>query len=197
MRKPIILVSSSVYDKEDMLNQVFATLDNLGYEVWMSEKGTLPVDSALSNFENCLKAVESCDLFLGIISGYYGSGKKRRGKSITHQELARAVQLEKQRWFLVDHDVLVVRNFAKSIFELEKREKMKICSKLKLRQHDPISDMRVLNMYDEATRTRVGLNKRKGNWAQHFRSTGDVLRFIASQLGNPQKYLPQATNEHN
>lgn len=72
--RPKILISSTVYDKKEMLEQIYATLTGIGYDVWMSDKGTVPVISKNSAFEDCLAAVENCDLFLGIISGYYGSG---------------------------------------------------------------------------------------------------------------------------
>ena len=189
--KPRILVSSSVYDKADLLNQVFATLTGIGYDVWMSEKGTLPVDSSLQAFENCLRAVDKCDIFFGIISGFYGSGVDGTSDSVTHQELSMAIKLEKRRFFLVDHDVLVIRNFVKSVKRCEKKHGIDICSKLELRQHDPVSDMRILKMYDEATRADLELKDRVGNWVQPFRNSGDVLRFISAQLGDPQKYLPK------
>ena len=158
----------------------------------MSDKGTMPVDPKLSAFDNCLIAVEKCDIFLGIISGFYGSGVDGSIDSITHQELSKAIKLEKRRWFLVDHDVLVIRNFVKSVKKAEEKHGVEICSKLELRQHDPISDMRILKMYDEATRADLDLKDRVGNWVQNFRTTTDVLRFISAQLGNPQRYLPPA-----
>ena len=74
--KPLrILVASAVYGLEHLLDQVFSTLEGYGYEVWMSHKGTIPTDPRLSNFENCLLAVDACDLFLGVITGRYGSGQ--------------------------------------------------------------------------------------------------------------------------
>jgi hypothetical protein len=32
------------------------------------------VDPILSNMQNCLNAVENCDIFFGILRPYYGSG---------------------------------------------------------------------------------------------------------------------------
>ena len=52
--KPVILVSSTVYGIEELLEQIFAMLNGFGYQVWMSFKGTLPVDPQKSNFDNCL-----------------------------------------------------------------------------------------------------------------------------------------------
>jgi hypothetical protein len=82
-------VSSAVYGLEELLEQIFGILNGAGFTVWMSHKGTVPVDSQKSNFENCLAAVESCDLFLGILTTRYGNGKDNEsgGPSITHQEI--------------------------------------------------------------------------------------------------------------
>ena len=62
-----VFFSSTVYDFETDLRRVFATLDGFGYDVYMSKEGTIPLDSRLSNLINCVKGVEECDVFLGII----------------------------------------------------------------------------------------------------------------------------------
>lgn len=98
-----LLVSSTVYGFEDLLDQVYAVLHGFGYEVWMSHKGTVPVDPGKTAFENCLEAVDRCDLFLSIITPFYGSGKVDGELSITHQELLRAIEKNKPRW-IVAHD---------------------------------------------------------------------------------------------
>lgn len=69
---PNIMLSTSVYGFENEISQVCAQLKDLGYNVWNSHLGTIRVNSALPNLENCLKAVEDCDLFLGIIRTQYG-----------------------------------------------------------------------------------------------------------------------------
>lgn len=51
-----VFVSSTVYDFESQLDMVYSTLDGYGYDVMMSHKGTIPLDSKLSNLENCLNA---------------------------------------------------------------------------------------------------------------------------------------------
>jgi putative SOS response-associated peptidase YedK len=80
-----ILVSSTVYGIEELLDRVHVVLVQYGYDVWMSHKGTMPVLPNRTAFENCLAAVEACDLFLGIITTQYGSGILAKGqRSITH-----------------------------------------------------------------------------------------------------------------
>ena len=87
---PNIMLSTSVYGFENEISQVCALLKDLGYNVWNSHLGTVRVNSALSNLENCLKAVEDCDLFLGIIRTQCGTGYIN-GKNITFEEMKKAV----------------------------------------------------------------------------------------------------------
>lgn len=44
------------------------------YDMINSHTGRIKVNPNLSKLENCLNAVEECDLFLGIIRLYYGIG---------------------------------------------------------------------------------------------------------------------------
>ena len=50
-KKPlIVMVSSTVYGVEELLERIYAILTRFGYEVWMSHKGTVPVISTKSAF---------------------------------------------------------------------------------------------------------------------------------------------------
>jgi hypothetical protein len=66
-RKIKIMVGSTVYGFENELYQIVALLYSMGYEVLNSHVGTIKVNPNLSNLENCLNAVDECDIFLGII----------------------------------------------------------------------------------------------------------------------------------
>jgi hypothetical protein len=85
-RKLRIMVSSAVYGYQEFLDRIYDLLVALGYEVWMSHKGTIPVCSDCDTLENCMHGVENCDLFLGIITGQYGK-TIRNGLSATHRHL--------------------------------------------------------------------------------------------------------------
>ena len=54
-----ILVSSSVYGYEELLESTYAILESYGYEVLMSHKGTVPVNPDESALNSCLQAVET------------------------------------------------------------------------------------------------------------------------------------------
>ena len=174
-----VLVSSTVYGIEELLEQTYAMLTGFGYEVWMSHKGTMPVLPDRSNFENCLAAVEACDLFLGIITSQYGSGKDdKAARSITHEELLKAIRLNKPRWILA-HDHVV---FARGLLRDLGYKTAKARSKLSLEETPLLEDLRVLDMYDAAVRHDIQVRNRKGNWVQTFVSDGDALLFESAQF---------------
>lgn len=183
-KKPIILVSSSVYGIEELLDRIYTILTAFGYEVWMSHKGTLPVQSNKTAFANCLYAVEKCDLFLCVITPNYGSGKDGDGLSITHQEIQRAIKLDKPRWLLAHDHVVFARNLLNDL-EYEKPEDK---NKLKLRKGaKAITDLRVIDMYEDAIRDTSPLSERHGNWVQKFSSDEDALLFATAQFSRFQE----------
>ena len=84
------MVGSTVYGFEDQLSQIVAQLQLLEYDVLNSHNGSIKVNPKLSNLENCIKAVEECDLFLGIIRPFYGTGNIG-DKNITFEEIKKAI----------------------------------------------------------------------------------------------------------
>jgi hypothetical protein len=183
--KPIILVSSTVYGIEELLDKVYATLTAFGYEVWMSHKGTVPVFSNKTAFDNCIEAVKKCDLFLGIITPSYGSGKDEKNDfSISHKELKEALRLNKPRWLLSHDHVVFARSFLKELGYDKKEERVT----LKLKKNNIFSDLRIIDMYEEATiESEKEVSKRKGNWVQKYRSDDEAMLFASSQFSRFQE----------
>jgi Domain of unknown function (DUF4062) len=201
-RKPTILISSAVYGIEELLEQVFAILNTAGFTVWMSHKGTVPVDPQRSNFENCLAAVDACDMFLGILTTQYGSGRDADGPSITHQEVSRALKLDKPRWFLAHHDLIFARGLLRDLGYKTSAER----ATLKLAGKRVIDDLRVIDMYEEVIQAEKKLADRRGNWAQPFVESQDATVFVVAQFlryaeaidfvrQQPQSALAQASSQ--
>ena len=175
----VVMVSSTVYGIEELLERVYAILASFGYEVWMSHKGTLPVFPDKTAFENCLQAVETCDLFLAIITTHYGSGKEDKDAlSITHQELLKAIEQNKPRWILAHDQVVFARTLLRNLGHdtAEKR------SKLPLKKTPVIDDFRVIDMYEAAIRHDIQIKDRKGNWVQNFVTSEDAQLFASAQF---------------
>jgi hypothetical protein len=183
-----IMVSSTVYGSEDVLDRIFDMLTSFGYEVWMSHKGTLPVSSHRSAFENCLEGVRRASIFLGIIGTRYGSGTDStnpRSLSIAHQELRLAIELNKPRWLLAHENILTARTLLSKLgYEgIDGRKS------LRLKRSDVLEDLRLIDMYEEAIFDRLPLSERAGNWVQKIHSGDDAGRFVLSQFFRQQEVL--------
>ena len=181
--KPVVMVSSTVYGIEELLDRIYTLLVTFGYEVWMSHKGTMPVFSNLTAFENCIRAVEKCDLFLGIITSHYGSGILSDDISITHKELRKAIELNKPRWLLA-HDHVV---FARSLLKNLQYPDLKISPKTSLKKNPVMDDLRVIDMYEEAIQSCKPLAERPGNWVQKYQSNEDASLFVIAQFSRYQE----------
>jgi len=189
-----IMVSSTVYGIEELLEQVYALLSGFGYEVWCSHKGTVPVYPNQTAFGSCLEAVKRCDLFLGIITPHYGSGAAGGGLSITHQELLKAIELNKPRWILAHDHVPFARAFFQKFQCKNAAQRNKMLKKLgydtptktknlKKRQNAIIDDFRVIDMYEAAIRHDLKVyQNRKGNWVQQFANSDEAKLFATAQF---------------
>lgn len=191
-RKIRIMVSSTVYGVEELLDRVYALLTGFGYEVWMSHKGTVPVFSNQTAFQSCLSAVEKCDLFLGIITSQYGSGVGDSGVSITHQEIRQAVALKKPRWFLAHEQVVFARRLLADLGYRKQQDRQRLA--LKARSAS-LSDLKIIDMYEEATMEQLPLNDRQGNWVQKFVQDDEANLFVVAQFSRYQD-VEQRLIEH-
>lgn len=172
-RKLKIMLGSTVYGFEDQLSQIVAQLQLLGYEVLNSHNGSIKVNPKLSNLENCIKAVEECDLFLGIIRPFYGTGNIG-DKNITFEEIKKAIELKKPYWFLVHRDVVFARELFKYL-TLKSGDEI-VVSKNKL------FDPRTIKIYEYVIENHIPVTLRNGNWAQQFYRLDEMMTYINTQF---------------
>lgn len=180
-----IMVGSTVYGFEDQLSQIVAQLTTLGYDVICSHHGTVKVNPTLSNLDNCIKAVEECDLFLGIIRPFYGTGNIGE-KNITFEEIKKAIELKKPYWFLVHRDV----TFAWQLFK-----------KMKLKSGDEIIidknkffDKRCIEVYEYVIQNHIPVILRNGNWAQEFYRLDEAMIYVNAQFAD-KTFINQVLNQ--
>jgi hypothetical protein len=171
--KPKIMVSSSVYGFQNELTQICALLGRWKYEVWNSHIGTIKVDPALTNMENCIRAAQECDLILGVIRTNCGTGNID-GKNITFEEMKAAVAMNKPYWFLAHHDVVFARQLLKKIESI--KNPLSVISKDK-KFFDPLC----IEMYNFAIKEGDS-GKKPGNWVQEFFRFDDIASFLKTQF---------------
>jgi len=106
--KTTVMVATTVYRFEDQIAQICGVLQGYGYDVWSSHLGTVPLHPGKSNLQNCIDAAKRCDVFLGFVRPFYGTGKVG-DTSITHEEFRAAFADPRPRWAMVHRDVTCAR----------------------------------------------------------------------------------------
>ena len=175
-----IMVSSAVYGYQEFLDRIYDLLVALGYEVWMSHKGTIPVISDCDTLENCMHGVENCDLFLGIITGQYGK-TIRDGLSATHIEFQKAIELNKPRWFIVDDRVIFARRFLNGLYKDNDFKARIKRNEIFFKGDASFSDLRLIDMYELARERKTEGDDVK--WVQEYRDDNSALLFAMAQFG--------------
>ena len=191
-----IFVSSTVYDFETDLRRIFLTLDGFGYDVYMSKEGTIPLDSRLSNLINCVNGVEECDIFLGIVRPLIGSGVlEKGGRSITAQEFDKAIELGIPRFVLADYRIEFAHKFLKlmkqSVDSIPLNRERTITDEKEGKKTILIPNNIVhgecVEIYRLAIQNDIKPANRIGNWAQPYKDSEDIQRFIESQFKDVER----------
>lgn len=191
-----VFVSSTVYDFENDLRQIFLTLDGFGYDVYMSKEGTIPLDSRLSNLINCVNGVEECDIFLGIVRPLIGSGVlEKGGRSITAQEFDQAIKLGMPRFVLADYRVEFAHNFLNLMkqglnsipLNREKIIKDEEGTEKTIWIPNNVVHGECVEIYRLAIQNDIKPANRRGNWAQPYKDREDILRFIEAQFKDVER----------
>jgi len=184
-----VFVASTVYNFQSDLERIYTLLDNFGYDVLMSHKGTIPLDNKKSAAEMCVAGVDECDVFLGIIRPSYGSGVlEKGGKSITHMEFDRAIARDIPRFILADYRVTFTRSLFKDSFIVEDFTKKKIKFENVSFENNSVMDTRCIRMYNEAIKdSHRPANKRKGNWVQEYYDYDALRLHLDSQFKYPER----------
>lgn len=184
-----VFIASTVFNFQRELEQIYTLLDEFGYDVLMSHKGTLPLDSNESNLVNCLEGVEECDVFLGFIRPDYGSGVlDRGGLSITHQEFHKAFERGILRFVLADHRVVFTRSLFKDSYFIDNNTRQPINFTNVSFENCKIMDARCIVMYNEAILDSVKpASKRIGNWVQEYVNFDNITLYLDSQFKYPER----------
>lgn len=178
-----VMVASTIFGFEDQLEQICSTLQGYRFEVWNSHLKTIPVHPGLSNTENCLRAVESCDVFFGIIRPRYGAVPNGE-LSITHQEMLRAIELKRPRWFIAHRDIAIARQLLKQYMILPDNTAN---PDFTFRKTEVLDDIRLVKLYNDTILNDVDPAERIGHWVDEYFRVGDILRVIQTQFADPKR----------
>lgn len=202
-----VMISSSVNGFEGMLQLFSKRIEGFGYDVILSMSGKIKVNPHLGNFANCLKAVEECDAFFGIIRTDCGTGRDDES-CITFDEFKYARELGKPCWYIIDNRVKYYKNllrtlmlkenpktkdedlneFISSYFDRKIRNRevlprvLEIYESKDIRSFDPLC----FEMEDFVNHKGVPKSEVTNNWMQYcnFDKPDECFDFIDHNIGN-------------
>ena len=105
MPSPRVFVSSTCYDLKYIRENLKFFIRGLGYEPILSEEGAVFFDPNLHVEDACLAEIPSCQIFVLIIGGRYGSEFQDTDRSITNVEFREAVKSKIPIFALVEREV--------------------------------------------------------------------------------------------
>ncbi len=105
MAAPRVFISSTWYDLKYIRENLDHFVSSLGYEPVLSERGGVYYDPDLDVQDACLADVPSCQMFVLIIGGRYGTQYRDTQKSVTNAEYSTAVDTKIPIFALVEQSV--------------------------------------------------------------------------------------------
>jgi hypothetical protein len=116
MARPRVFISSTFYDLQHIRASLEGFVERLGYEAVLSEKGRIAYDPDIPLDVSCYRESASCDIFVLIIGGRYGSAASdediasqpafyERYQSITKKEYDSACSRDIPIYILVERPV--------------------------------------------------------------------------------------------
>lgn len=160
-------ISSTIHDLADLRSFLSTELSSYGFEMLLSEQGTIPVDSSKHSYSLCLDAAKSCDYLIAIIDGRFGGVVPGSSKSITQMEIETAFNAEKKVFTFVRQSVWDAKEILRPYLK----------DKVKFRPSKVVEDARVFGVIDEIRKRPTG------NWIFTFNAPPDILNHIARQIG--------------
>lgn len=105
MPAPRVFVSSTFYDLKYIRENLKHFINSLGYEPVLSEEGSIYYDPGKHVQDAAVADVPSCQMFVLVIGGRFGSEFKDTEDSITNREYKMAVEAKVPIFALVERDV--------------------------------------------------------------------------------------------
>lgn len=105
MAIPRVFVSSTCYDLRYIRENLKFFIRNMGFEPILSEEGNVFYDPKLHVQDACLAEVPTCQMFVLIIGGRFGTEYKNTPESITNREYKEAIKSGVPIFALVEQQV--------------------------------------------------------------------------------------------
>jgi hypothetical protein len=202
MSKPKVFISSTIYDFQDLRSSLKYYLEELGYEVNLSDFNDFRKEVSDNSYSACLRAVEEADYFILLVGTRTGGiWSKETGTTITQEEYRVAykqAQNGKTRILaFVRNEVWTIKEDRKALADLLRDThvadgEISADSAKKLANHASkfATDAdRIFNFINEIARTsemkkaiQDGALLPPANWVHCFKTFGDIVDALRIQM---------------
>uniref|UniRef100_UPI003076EDBD DUF4062 domain-containing protein n=1 Tax=Porcipelethomonas sp. TaxID=2981675 RepID=UPI003076EDBD len=194
--KPIIFISSTIYDFADLRSSMKYWLDEMGFTTQLSEYNDFIKDTTQNSYDACIDAVRKCDYFVLLIGSRRGGMYPGENISITRKEYRTAYQLAKEGKIkkiiiLIRQNVWDIKEDRKALHRLLNRLKIfesdKEIDRLQVENYDSniLKDAgHIISFINEVTRNQEAKKSEKPimNWIHTFSTFEDVIQVLQSEL---------------
>ncbi|NSF06517.1 DUF4062 domain-containing protein, partial [Fusicatenibacter saccharivorans] len=205
MYKPIVFVSSTIYDFKDLRSALKYWLTEKGYEVRMSERNDFVKDSSKNSYLACLDSIKECDYYILLIGARAGGLFSTDPKiTITQKEYEYANELAEQGkikklLIFVRQSIWDIREDRKTLQSyienelikdeglIDKAEEIKLITN---RSSSIIKDTELIfNFLKEVGKIddlkkaiKTGIEYPKRNWINQFNNFEDIIDVLKIEL---------------
>lgn len=162
MAKPRIFLSSTCYDLSDARAALTTFLEDFGFEVLNSQKGSFGVAPKVHSHDACLEMMQNADYVVLIIGGRRGGTYVASEQSITNEEIKAAQKLDRPIIAFIDKKVDNLR----PMFRKNPGADFK----------PTVEDVRIFDFIDYVA------SGHEDNWLHPFDDVADIVATLRSQF---------------
>lgn len=196
MKRPVVFVSSTIYDFSDLRSALKYWLNEMGFDAQLSEYNDFQKNLNVNSYEACLQAVAKCDYFVLLIGTRRGGMFPNENISITRKEyrvaydLAQAGKIKKLIVFIrqnvwdVKEDRKSLHKLLQDVTVLENEKKIDENALVNY-SSNILRDAEQINSFiDEVTRKEDARNGKMPNlnWVHTFNHFEDIVRTLKNEL---------------
>lgn len=202
--RPSIFVSSTIYDFRDLRSALKFWLEELGYDVQMSDHADFNKPLDTNSYEACLRSIETCDYFVLLIGSRVGGPfSTPENVSITRAEYRHAYKLFQQGRIklvpFVRREVWNIREDRKALKDylrgdFRKAKELGDAEVDAISKHESkfVTDAEaIFSFIDEVARAdemraavKTGSGYPAGNWIHVFDTFEEIAGALRSALGS-------------
>lgn len=196
MKRPVVFVSSTIYDFSDLRSALKYWLNEMGFDAQLSEYNDFQKNSNVNSYEACLQAVGKSDYFVLLIGTRRGGMFPDENISITRKEYRVAYDLAqtgkiKKLIVFIRQNVWDVKEDRKSLHKLlhdvtvlENEKEIDANTIVNYSSNILRDAEHIIGFIDEVTRKEDARNGKMPNlnWVHTFNHFEDIVKTLRNEL---------------